>query len=202
MTTRDPLVTSRRNAQIEVKVASGFEEMLQAIAIRSAVYVGEKGWPFREEWDGNDFTATHILAKVNGDAAGTMRVRYFGDFVKIERLAILSHYRQRRYGARGVAWALGEFALDFCRRKGFTRFYGHALEELVPFWNKLSGGFLQPMDGEDPFDCSGKKVVPMFGIAAPYPDAIDHESGHMVIVRPEGEWDKPGYWESSVVAAE
>ncbi|EME69940.1 acetyltransferase [Paramagnetospirillum caucaseum] len=129
----------------------------------------------------------------------TMRIRYFADFVKIERLAILPHYRKSRYGARGVAWALGEFALDFCRRKGFTRFYGHALEDLVPFWNKLSGGFLLPMPGEAPFECSGKMVVPMFGETEAKSDAITHDSGHYVIVRPEGNWDSPGYWELSEV---
>ncbi|WP_040476266.1 GNAT family N-acetyltransferase, partial [Paramagnetospirillum caucaseum] len=128
-----------------------------------------------------------------------MRIRYFADFVKIERLAILPHYRKSRYGARGVAWALGEFALDFCRRKGFTRFYGHALEDLVPFWNKLSGGFLLPMPGEAPFECSGKMVVPMFGETEAKSDAITHDSGHYVIVRPEGNWDSPGYWELSEV---
>ncbi|WP_152426825.1 GNAT family N-acetyltransferase [Paramagnetospirillum caucaseum] len=63
---------TRKNNQIQVKIAGGIEEMVQAIAIRSAVYVGERGWSFKEEWDGNDFTATHLIATVNGDPAGTM----------------------------------------------------------------------------------------------------------------------------------
>ncbi|MFN3076937.1 MAG: GNAT family N-acetyltransferase [Alphaproteobacteria bacterium] len=185
---------------LSVGIAKTFDEIVQAIAIRSAVYVGEQGWPFAEEWDGNDFTATHFLAKVNGDSAGSLRVRYFGDFVKFERLAVLPKYRQKRYGKKGVAFALGDTAIDFCLKKGFTRFYGHALQELVPFWGKIGRGLMKPVYSES-FDCNGKTVVPMYGEIPPPQDRLSLESGHYVLVRPEGDWDKAGFWEQPDAAA-
>lgn len=184
-----------KNSRLSVSVAGNFEELVQAVSIRTAVYVGERGWPFKEEWDGNDFTCTHLLARVDGEPAGTMRIRYFADFAKIERLAVLPHYRQKRYGRMGVAFELGDYGVDFLLRKGFTRIYGHALEELVPFWTKMSRGTLSPME-EGSFECAGKTVIAMFGELPSTPDAITHESGHYMIVRPEGHWDRPGYWES------
>lgn len=183
-----------KNQRMSVSVATGFDEIVQAISIRAAVYVGEQGWSFKEEWDGNDFSATHLLARVDGDPAGTLRIRYFQDFVKVERLAVLPQYRRSRYGHRGVALELGDFAYDFCRRKGFSRFYGLSAEHLTHLWRGMAKGYLAPM-GDDYFDLAGKPVVPMFGEAPPAPDAIKHDSGHFIILRTEGQWDKPGYWE-------
>jgi hypothetical protein len=179
---------------ISVSVTRSFDEMIQAIAIRSAVYVGENGWSFSEDWDGNDFTCTHMIARVAGEPAGSLRLRYFGDFVKAERLAVLAQFRTKRYGGRGVAFELCDAGIEFCRRKGYTKFYGHSLEELVPFWSKIGRGMMRPLTDEI-FDCNGKKVVPMAGDLPRTDDSLSLASGHMVLVRPEGEWDQPGFWE-------
>lgn len=183
-----------QNAQMSVAVASDFNDLMQAIAIRSAVYVGEKGWPFKEEWDGNDFTATHMLARVHGDAAASLRIRYFGEVAKIERLAVLPKYRQKRYGHKGVAFELVDHSIKFVQRKGFKKIYGHALADLVDFWNKASSGIFSPIDGAS-FDCAGKEVIPICGDIPDGSDVICVTSDHQVSVRREGEWDKPGYWE-------
>jgi len=184
---------------ITVDVARTFDDVIQAIAIRSAVYVGENGWAFSEDWDGNDFTCTHMLAKINGNSVGSLRIRYFGDFVKCERLAVLPNFRQKRYGGRGVAWELCDAGIEFCREKGFTRFYGHSLVERVSFWSKIGRGAMKPMSDET-FDCNGKPIVPMCGDLPPHPNRISLASGHYVIVRREGQWDKPGFWEAPTAA--
>lgn len=186
-----------KNTQMNVCVASNFEEMMQSIAIRSAVYVGENGWKFSEEWDGNDFSCTHLLARVDGEPAGTLRIRYFRDFAKVERLAVLPQFRQKRYGRRGVAFELGDYAIEFVQRKGYRKLYGHALEELVPFWTKIARGVIAPMENGT-FNCGDKKVVAVFGELPEPQDPLTLDSGHLVLVRPEGHWDKPGYWELAV----
>ena len=55
------LPNSRRN-DISVKVAWSIEEMMQAFAIRSAVFMADQNCPYAEEFDGNDFSATHVVA--------------------------------------------------------------------------------------------------------------------------------------------
>jgi hypothetical protein len=182
------------NESITVDVARTFDEIIQAVAIRSAVYIGEAGWDFSEEWDGNDFSATHLLCKVDGNSAGSLRIRYFADFVKFERLAVLPQFRGKRYGQKGVAFALCDTGVEFCLKKGFTRFYGHALKDLVPFWSKVGRGMMKPLHDEA-FDCKGKTVIPMFGEMPGRNDRLSFDSGHYMLVRREGDWDKPGYWE-------
>ncbi len=179
---------------ITVDIARSFDDLIKAIAIRFAVYIGESGWSLSEEWDGNDFAGTHMIAYVDGQPAGSIRIRYFGDFAKCERLAVLPQYRQRRYGGRGVAFELCDAGIEFCLKKGFTKFYGHSLKELVPFWSKIGRGAMKPIpDGE--IDFHGKTIVSMYGELPPVPGAVTAESGPYIIVRREGEWDKPGYWE-------
>ncbi len=47
--------------QVSFRVARGMEDMLQVYAVRSIVFVNDQKCPFAEEFDGNDFAATHVL---------------------------------------------------------------------------------------------------------------------------------------------
>jgi len=125
--------------RIQVKLVESMDEMNKVLAVRAAVCLGEFGWPFEEFMDGNDFSCSHLLATVDDEPAGTMRIRYYGDFAKPEWLVVLNRYRRGRFGAAGVPLALGGFARDFCRKKGFTKLYGHAAPDLETFWNKIGG---------------------------------------------------------------
>ena len=61
---------------ITVSVVTTPEALAQAFAIRSQVYIGEQKCPYEEEFDGNDFCATHFVAYIDGEPAGTLRVRH------------------------------------------------------------------------------------------------------------------------------
>ncbi len=182
--------------RITIHIARTFDDLFKSIMIRSSVYIAEQGWPYAEDMDGNDFTATHIYACVDGEPAGSIRIRYFGEFAKCERLAVLPRYRRSRYGGRGVAFELCDAGIEFCLKKGFTRFYGHSLKELVPFWSRIGRGAMKPTGREIRF--ADKIIVPMYGELPPVPGAITAESGDYVIVRREGDWDKPGFWEAGI----
>ena len=99
---------------LEVTVARSLDDLLQMAAIRAVVYMGEQACPYSEEFDGNDFNgATHLIARLNGQPVGVMRIRWFADFVKFERFAILP-------GKRGgeIARALFDASYDLSARKG------------------------------------------------------------------------------------
>jgi len=123
-----------------------------------------------------------------------MRIRYFGDFAKPERLAVLQRFRSQRFKERGVAFALAGFAFNFCARKGITRFYGHAQKRLVPFWSRF--GIFKPMENGE-FYFSDHEYVAMAGQVAPPPNAIGLKSDHLMLIRPEGDWDRPGIYDRS-----
>jgi hypothetical protein len=178
-----------RRSQIEVSVIKDMGALMQAMAIRSAVFVGEFGCTHDEEFDGNDFSATHIIAKVGGEPAGTMRLRYFADFVIPERLAVLPAFRKGRYGERGVAYALATFGFKLARMKGYRRFIGYSVLGLEQFWDRVavaSGGKVDRF-GDHPIECSGSTCVGVFGSLEPMPGAIHPREDYHVLTACEAE---------------
>jgi len=82
-----------RRGHVHVGVARSIEDMAKVFSVRSATFQAEQACPYEEEFDGNDFCATQLLAYVGDDPAACIRIRYFGDFAKLERLAIRREYR-------------------------------------------------------------------------------------------------------------
>src|SRR4030095_7600217 len=69
--------------ELSIAIARTLEDVMRVMTIRSAVYMAEQECPYEEEFDGNDFSATHLIGYVGNEPAGCLRVRYFADFAKI-----------------------------------------------------------------------------------------------------------------------
>jgi predicted GNAT family N-acyltransferase len=158
-------------------------------SIRSAVYMAEQECPFSEEFDGNDQCATHFLGFIKGEPAGCLRARFFRDFVKLERLAVRKAFRRST-----LAFELVRAGIEHARRKGFSRIYGHSREGLEPFWARFGA---IPIPGHGHFVFSDYRYTEMVIELEPSADPITADSGPMVILRPEGDWDRPGVLEFS-----
>jgi len=171
-----------------VKVAQNMEDLMQAFAVRAAVYMCEQGSPYAEEFDGNDFTATHIIGTVGPEPAAAMRIRYFADFAKLERMAVRKEFRRS-----GITPDVIHFAVELCRRKGFRKLYGHAQERLVPYWERH--GFKSM--AKPAFVFSDHKYVEIERDLDPDPDPLTMDKDPMVLIRSEGEWHKPGVMDRS-----
>ncbi|HEX5185135.1 MAG TPA: GNAT family N-acetyltransferase [Allosphingosinicella sp.] len=172
------------DAAIEIRQVRSFEDLSHVVAIRAATYLAEQFPTHKEEFDGNDFCATHFVGYVGGDPAGAVRIRYFGDFVKLERLAVKVEHRRSK-----LAFRLVRAAFDHIGRKGFTRVYGHASDAMAPFW-RLHGGRHVP--GRAPFTFANVEYREMVCDLEPDPLAIRFGVPPMMTVRPEGLWDEPG----------
>jgi hypothetical protein len=85
------------------RVSRTIEDIMKVFAIRAATYMNEQACPYDEEFDGNDFCAAHILGEINGEPAGCIRIRFFDDFVKIERSAQHSTIVGQRTFAKPMA---------------------------------------------------------------------------------------------------
>jgi predicted GNAT family N-acyltransferase len=173
----------------EVRIARGFDDLLMVYAVRSAVYIAEQECPFAEEFDGNDHCATHLIGFVNGEPAGCIRARFFHDFVKFERLAVLKKFRKS-----SLAFELCRSGIDLARRKGFRRLYAHSREGLEGFYARFGA---TPMGNDRKLSFSGFNYTEMLLEMEPSQDAITLDSGGYVILRPEGDWDRPGILEIS-----
>lgn len=175
--------------QLSVTMARSIEDMMRVITVRSAVYISEQECPYLEEFDGNDFCATHLLGYVGNEPAGCIRIRYFADFAKIERLAVRKEFRNTR-----LSFNLVRAAIDLCRVKGYRTLYGHAQRRLVKFWSMF--GF-EEFEGGQELVFSDFDYVEMKASIERHPSAISIGVDPYVIIRPEGRWHRPGILENS-----
>ena len=105
----------------DVRLANGEEEMAAVLALRHEVFCEEQGVPVREEVDGRDRDAMHLVA-VNGNTLlATCRLLFVGPTVQFSRLAVRSSARRH-----GVATALLERADREARKGGARRMVLHA----------------------------------------------------------------------------
>jgi predicted GNAT family N-acyltransferase len=176
---------------LSVKIARSFEDLARAVAIRGAVYIGEQECPYAEEFDGNDFSATHLIGYVGDEPAGCMRIRYFADFAKVERLVVRKEFR-----SSGLARELVNASVAHCRAKGYVSVYVYAQKRLVKFWSKC--GFTVSANARE-LEFSDFDYIEMTNIAPRRSDAICEATDPYIIIRPEGDWSSPGVLESSRV---
>ena len=83
---------------VTTRIAGRMEDTLQAFAVRAACFIGEQDVPYSEEFDGQDFGATHLLAYLGNEPVGALRVRWFQSFAMPERLAVMRRFRGRKVG--------------------------------------------------------------------------------------------------------
>lgn len=105
----------------DVRRASGEQEMQALLELRREVFCREQGVPEREETDGRDGDATHLVAVSNGQVIGTCRLLLVGSTAQFSRLAVSGHARRR-----GVAAALLCAAESDARAAGGRRLVLHA----------------------------------------------------------------------------
>jgi len=185
----DSYIPGSGKQQVGVCVAHSFQDFAKVMAIRNSVYVGEQECPFDEEYDGNDFSATHLLAYIGDEPVGCLRLRFFADFAKFERMAIRKEYRKSR-----AAIHLARAGFKFCQKKGYRQVYGHIQERLVPFWSRF--GF-RVKENTRRFVFSDFEYVEIVADIERDPDAITIGIDPYVIIRPEGRWHVSGILERS-----
>ncbi len=168
------------NGGIGIKVVHSMDELLKALSIRAATYIAEQEIPYAEDVDRNDFTATHLLGFVGNEPAGCLRIRYFADFAKLERLAVLKQFRHTR-----LSFELISAGIAFCGKKGYRRLYGHAESELVPLWQRY--GF-QPRKGDGITYMTDKKYIEGDLELPVTDDCLTAHSGAHTLIQPEGQW--------------
>lgn len=176
-------------ATVTIAPTRSLDELIKVHVIRGLVFVGEQSCPYDEEFDGNDLSATHLLAEVDGEPAGTLRLRWFADFAKAERAAVRREYRQL-----GLCRQMTDLAADIAARKGYAMLYGSAQVGVLDYW--LSVGFERL--GKPRFHFSDHEYVPIVRRLQPSAERLASHTPDLVLNRPEGAWDRPGVLDRSV----
>lgn len=190
----DNYIPNSGTQELGITLARSFDDLMRVAAIRNAVYIGEQECPYDEEYDGNDLCATHLLAYIGDEPVGCMRLRFFADFAKFERVAVRKEFRDSR-----IAIQMTKAALKLCQKKGYTRVMGHVQSRLAAFWTRRFG--FQPIEGRSHFAFSDYDYIEMVGEMERDPDAITLKTDPYVAIRPEGRWHKPGVLERSATRA-
>jgi predicted GNAT family N-acyltransferase len=176
---------------VTVQVASSLDDLMQVMSIRSVVYMGEQFCPYEEEFDGNDLAgATHLIARIGRQPVGVVRLRWFCDFAKLERLTVMPHCR-----GGTVPRALLDAAFELAAKKGYRQIMGHTQVRLAPVLMRLGKVKVRP--GRERFTFSDHEYVETFRELTPPDDAVTIDSDPLVVLRPEGAWDRPGVLDRS-----
>ncbi|GJM00021.1 MAG: acyltransferase [Methyloligella sp.] len=171
------------------KVADCLNDMMKVVAIRSAVFLSEQECPYHEEFEGNDFCAMHIIGFVGKEPVACLRIRFFADFAKFERLAVRHEYRHST-----LVFKLVRASIELARKKGYEHIYGHVQDRVVNFWKRLGG---KPIENRDELVFSDFNYTEMLLITDPHPERLSLESNPYVLIRAEGSWDEIGVLEQS-----
>jgi len=120
--------------------------------------------------------------------------RGFAEFAKLERLAVIRRFRHTR-----LAFSLIKAGIAFCQVKGYRKLYGNAEPRFVKLWERF--GF-RPRTADATFSFSSLEFV-IGDLELPlHPEALTTQSDPYVLVRPEGQWARPGVLDRSTKTSE
>ena len=88
-------------------------EIATCLAIRRAVFIDEQGVAETLEVDGLDADARHYLARLDGHAIATARVRMVSGVAKVQRVAVLAHARGTGAGAAIMRFVMSDMPGPF-----------------------------------------------------------------------------------------
>lgn len=178
-----------------VEVCRTLPDLMQAMAVRTLVYMGEQDCPYDEEYDGNDFAgATHLILRRNGEPIGTLRIRWFADFAKVERVAVRRQYRRGR-----ATLMLIQAARRLAEKKNYRQILGYGQVRLVRFWEQYFDARIR--EDRPAFVVSDHEYVEMLVTGVPPADALTLDSDPLVLLRPEGAWADAGILDRSTTRA-
>ncbi len=97
-------------------------------AVRTPVFIEEQNVAPDFEWDALDATAVHLLATLNSEPIGCLRII---NFHKIGRMAVLKAFRENGLGA-----ALLQEAVNVCKAHGSKNVHLSAQTHAIEFYEK------------------------------------------------------------------
>ena len=77
---------NHKSNELRVEMVRDLNDFMKVVAIRSAVFLAEQDCPYNEEFDHNDLSSCHLIAYLRGEPVAALRIRWFANFAKIERV--------------------------------------------------------------------------------------------------------------------
>lgn len=173
---------------LRVEVVKAMEQLVQVFALRAICFMEDTGLPYDHAFDGNDLQATHIVEYDGIEPVGTVRVRWFRDFAKIERTA----FRKSHRGIPNIK-VLADFTFAHIARKGYPVAITHASPLFARLWRTHFG--FRPVPGKPPVEYHGEKYFELMRPLDVPENAIVPATDAAILFRIEGDWDTPAKYE-------
>lgn len=178
-------------SEVTISVARSLDDLMQVTALRAIAYMAEQHCPYGEEFDGNDFSgATHLLARTGIEPVAAMRIRWFAGFAKFERICVLRSHR-----GSDVARLVVERGFELAARKGYRKALAHIQQRLLPHWARLAG--FRARAHRPRFRFSDLEYIEVERDLDPPTNAVSIDTSALELLRPEGDWDRPGVLDRS-----
>ena len=169
---------------IIVELATSEELYKAAMAIRKQVFVKELGIPEKDEFDGNDFCSAHIVAYIQKKhrklPIGTMRIRFFSDFAKFERMAVTRNFRKTN-----VSEDIMQYGFNYVAQKGYHQIYSMCKQELLSRWQRCG---YNRIEGTDKVEQNGMTLIPIYCNLPQDERALTMVSDPALLTAKEGHW--------------
>ena len=123
---------------LDIRFTQNNKDMLSCLDLRRTVFIEEQNVPENEEVDGDDPDCDHILLTVSDTPVGAARLKYYNDFIKVQRVCVLKNYRGQGIGSKIINFIIRHVekndirssvrlgsqihALEFYKRLGFIEF--------------------------------------------------------------------------------
>jgi len=116
---------------MQFKIVESLDELIQVFIVRGIVFMEEQGVGYAIEKDSHEHSTLHILGEQAGEPIAAARIRFQGEYAKIERLAVRKQWRGKGYGNQ-----LLDFAIATARGHGLRKFKLHAQTTAQAFYAK------------------------------------------------------------------
>lgn len=181
--------TRQGSNSLRTVIATTADHMRDVTILRSICFVHELGIPPKFIFDGNDHQATHFVFYDGDEPIGALRIRWFAGFAKYERTCFREKARNPFIIKRCI-----QDTFEHVARKGYTQVTTQSEPRLTKLWTKLFG--FQILD-EEPAYILGhdEPYLTVVGTLTPHADPINLTSPSQVLLRVEGEWDRPSDFE-------
>lgn len=177
-----------RPEDIHFKLATTQVDMMHVAAIRGICNLEEVGVPAAHEFDENDNFATHALGYVDDEPVSTVRLRFFGDFVKLERACVRPKFRNRHILPKAI-----EGVARYAGQKGYKRIVTHAAPATARLWRLL--GFTISDKSPAQFAGHDHEYVELVKEIPLRNDAVTLDSDTAMLFRQETALDQPNVYE-------
>ena len=114
--------------ELDIRFIQNSKDMLSCLELRRTVFIEEQNVPENEEVDGDDPACEHILLTISDIPVGAARLKYYDDFVKVQRVCVLKNYRGQGIGSNIINFIIRHVEKNDIRSSVRLGSQIHALE--------------------------------------------------------------------------